>query len=64
MFNNLFIILYDLGLWILKAYFTFRLMKFLYIILLSIYAHFFSKELDLSVYKDYWTGKLIFFSNL
>lgn len=42
--------------WAVKAYATVRVMKFLYIITYSTYAHFFSTPLDVTSYKPLWTG--------
>lgn len=42
--------------WFITSYLTVRFMKFLYVVTLSIYAHFFTKPLDLTPYKKFWTG--------
>ncbi|KAI1732243.1 short chain dehydrogenase domain-containing protein [Ditylenchus destructor] len=47
--------IWDWCIWLLKAYVAFRIMKALHIVVLSIYGHFFCKELDLEPYKASWT---------
>ncbi|CAD5216577.1 unnamed protein product [Bursaphelenchus okinawaensis] len=37
------------------SYFTFRLLKFLYIVAYSVYGHFVATPVDLTSYKDKWT---------
>ncbi|KAI6188232.1 Dhs-27 [Aphelenchoides besseyi] len=55
MLHVLFDVFLNLGLWWLKAWVSYRLLKFSYIFVMSIYGHFLSRPLDLSPYKDKWT---------
>jgi hypothetical protein len=47
--------LLTIGLWWLKAWISFRFLKFLYIFINSVYGHFIAKPLDLTPYKNKWT---------
>jgi hypothetical protein len=43
------------ALWWLKTWFSFRLLKFGYIFMMSIYGHFFARPVDLNPFKNRWT---------
>jgi hypothetical protein len=55
MLHTLYEILWAAGLWWLKIYFSFRILKFLYIFVNSVYGHFIARPLDLTSFKDKWT---------
>ncbi|KAI6240838.1 Dhs-27 [Aphelenchoides fujianensis] len=55
MLHVLFDVLLNVGVWWLKAWISYRFLKFAYIFVMSIYGHFIARPVDLAPYKNKWT---------